>query len=255
MKAVILAGGYGTRIGEETHLIPKPMIEIGAKPILWHIMKLFSHYGINEFIICLGYKGHIIKDFFLNYNLRMSDFSINMNANEVINHSNNAEPWKITLVDTGENSETGGRIKRIQKYVGDETFCLTYGDGVSNVNIKELIQFHKKHGKLATVTAVQPPGRFGSLILDEQAVSAFEEKPLGDGGWVNGGFFVLNSQVFNYISGDTSVFESDTLVQLANQKQLHAYQHTGFWHPMDTLRDKKKLVGLWETNNAPWKVW
>ncbi|WP_459502319.1 glucose-1-phosphate cytidylyltransferase [Bacillus sp. C1] len=255
MKAVILAGGYGTRIGEETHRIPKPMIEIGTKPILWHIMKLFSHHGIKEFIICLGYKGHIIKEFFLNYTLLMSDFSIDMSSNTITNHSNSTEPWKITLIDTGENSETGGRIKRIQNYVDDKPFCLTYGDGLSDVNIQKLIEFHQQHGKLATVTAVQPPGRFGSLILNKQTVSAFKEKPLGDGGWVNGGFFVLDPQVFNYISGDTSVFETETLVQLANQKQLDAYQHQGFWHPMDTLRDKKKLVELWENNTAPWKVW
>lgn len=255
MKAVILAGGYGTRIGEETHLKPKPMIEIGAKPILWHIMKLFSHYGINEFIICLGYKGHVIKEFFLNYNWYMSDFTIDMNRNEITNQSSNTEPWKITLINTGENTETGGRIKRIQNYVGDEPFCLTYGDGLSNVNINELIQFHKKHGKLATVTAVQPPGRFGSLILENQTVLEFKEKPLGDGGWINGGFFVLNPAVFNYILDDSSVWETDVLVQLANHKQLHAYQHNGFWQPMDTLRDKKKLVELWKNKNAPWKVW
>ncbi|MCU4819708.1 glucose-1-phosphate cytidylyltransferase [Bacillus cereus] len=255
MKAVILAGGYGTRIGEETHLKPKPMIEIGTKPILWHIMSLFSHYGITEFIICLGYKGYAIKEFFLNYNLHTSDFTIQLCDNTITSRSHHVEPWKVTLIDTGQKTETGGRIKRIQKYVGAETFLLTYGDGVSDVNLQELIKFHKQHGKTATVTAVQPPGRFGSLILNEQSVLAFKEKPLGDGGWVNGGFFVLNHEIFNYINGDTSVFETDTLVQLVNKQELNAYQHTGFWHPMDTLRDKKKLVELWESNHAPWKVW
>lgn len=255
MKAVILAGGYGTRIGEETHLKPKPMIEIGTKPILWHIMSLYSHYGITEFIICLGYKGYAIKEFFLNYNLHMSDFTIHLSDNTITSHSHRIEPWKVTLIDTGLNTETGGRVKKIQHYIGDEPFCLTYGDGLSNVNIKELIAFHKKQGKTATVTAVQPPGRFGSLVLDKQSVTSFQEKPLGDGGWVNGGFFVLNPDVFNYINGDKSVFETDTLVQLVNKNKLAAYQHTGFWHPMDTLRDKNKLVELWESNNAPWKVW
>ncbi|MED2491469.1 glucose-1-phosphate cytidylyltransferase [Bacillus thuringiensis] len=255
MKAVILAGGYGTRIGEETDLKPKPMIEIGTKPILWHIMSLFSHHGITEFIICLGYKGYVIKEFFLNYNLHMSDFTIQLCDNTITSHSHHVEPWKVTLIDTGQKTETGGRIKRIQKYVGDEPFLLTYGDGVSNVNLQELIKFHKQHGKMASVTAVQPPGRFGSLILNEQSVLAFKEKPLGDGGWVNGGFFVLNHEIFNYISGDTCVFETDTLVQLVNKQELTAYQHTGFWHHMDTLRDKKKLVELWESNHAPWKVW
>ncbi|MES5955847.1 glucose-1-phosphate cytidylyltransferase [Bacillus fungorum] len=255
MKAVILAGGYGTRIGEETHLKPKPMIEIGTKPILWHIMNLFSHYGITEFIICLGYKGYAIKEFFLNYNLHMSDFTIHLSDNTITSHSHRIEPWKVTLIDTGLNTETGGRVKKIQNYVGDEPFCLTYGDGLSNVNIQDLIAFHKNHGKIATVTAVQPPGRFGSLVLDKQSVTSFQEKPLGDGGWVNGGFFVLNPDIFNYISGDKSVFETDTLVQLVTKNELAAYQHTGFWHPMDTLRDKNKLVELWENNNAPWKVW
>lgn len=231
------------------------MIEIGTKPILWHIMSLFSHHGITEFIICLGYKGYVIKEFFLNYNLHMSDFTIQLCDNTITSHSHYVEPWKVTLIDTGQKTETGGRIKRIQKYVGDEPFLLTYGDGVSNVNLQELIKFHKQHGKMATVTAVQPPGRFGSLILNEQSVLAFKEKPLGDGDWVNGGFFVLNHEIFNYISGDTCVFETDTLVQLVNKQELTAYQHTGFWHPMDTLRDKKKLVELWESNHAPWKVW
>ncbi len=255
MKAVILAGGYGTRIGEETHLKPKPMIEIGTKPILWHIMKIFSYYGINEFIICLGYKGHLIKEYFSNYNLHMSDFTLDMSKNEVINHSNNAEPWKVTLIDTGEGTETGGRIKRIQKYVGNETFCLTYGDGVGNIHIKKLIEFHQKHGKYATVTAVQPPGRFGSLMLLDQMVVDFKEKPLGDGGWINGGFFVLEPAIFSFISDDQTIWETNSLVKLAKQNQLAAYRHDGFWHPMDTLRDKQKLMDLWDRKNAPWKVW
>ncbi|UHA73677.1 glucose-1-phosphate cytidylyltransferase [Paenibacillus sp. 481] len=255
MKAVILAGGYGTRIGEETHLKPKPMIEIGSKPILWHIMKLYSFYGINEFIICLGYKGHVIKQYFSNYYLYMSDFTLDMAKDEVISHSNNVEPWKVTLVDTGEDTETGGRIKRIKDYVGDEAFCLTYGDGLSNININELIQFHQQQGKLATVSAVQPPGRFGSLMLQDQMVADFKEKPIGDGGWVNGGFFVIEPDVFHHISDDRTVWETDVLVKLAQQQQLAAYQHNGFWHPMDTLRDKKKLLELWDTKNAAWKVW
>lgn len=255
MKAVILAGGYGTRIGEETHLKPKPMIEIGTKPILWHIMRLFHYYGITEFIICLGYKGYAIKEFFLNYNLHMSDFTIHLKDNTITNHFHHIEPWQITLIDTGENTQTAGRVKRIQKYIDEDSFFLTYGDGLSNVNLKKLAEFHKKHGKIATVTAVQPPGRFGSLIMNGTSVSAFKEKPLGDGNWINGGFFVLNTDVFNYIKDDTSVFETDTLVQLGAKNELEAYRHTGFWHPMDTLRDKKKLVELWESNYAPWKVW
>ncbi|WP_028593388.1 glucose-1-phosphate cytidylyltransferase [Paenibacillus assamensis] len=255
MKAVILAGGYGTRIGEETNLKPKPMVEIGAQPILWHIMKIFSHYGIGEFIICLGYKGHIIKEYFSNYRLYRSDFTIDMDKGEITHHATNAEPWKVTLVDTGEGTETGGRVKRIADYVGNDTFCLTYGDGVGDVNIEELIRYHKQHGKSATVTAVQPPGRFGSLFVENQMVVNFREKPVGDGGWINGGFFVLEPTVFNYIANDQSVWETDVLMKLAEQKQLAAYHHHGFWHPMDTMRDKKKLHSLWEDNQAPWKVW
>lgn len=255
MKAVILAGGYGTRIGEETHLRPKPMIEIGPKPILWHIMKLFSFYGINEFIICLGYKGYLIKEYFSNYNIYMSDFTLDMSTNDITYHANNVEPWKVTLIDTGEDTATGGRIKRIQNYVDDEVFCLTYGDGLSNVNIKELVEFHEKQGTIATVTAVQPPGRFGSLVIHDQMVSEFKEKPLGDGGWINGGFFVLDPTVFNFISDDETVWETDSLFHLAKLKQLSAYKHSGFWHAMDTLRDKKRLVELWDNKSAPWKVW
>ncbi|TCP60466.1 glucose-1-phosphate cytidylyltransferase [Baia soyae] len=255
MKAVILAGGYGTRIGEETHLVPKPMIEIGGKPIIWHIMKLFSHYGITEFVICLGYKGNAIKDFFKNYHLHMSNFTIDLRTNEISTDFPQIDPWKVTLIDTGENVQTGGRVKRIQHAIGDEPFCLTYGDGVSNVNIQHLIQFHREHGKLATVTAIQPPGRFGSLILEGDSVSEFKEKPLGDGAWINGGFFVLEPQIFDYISGDDSIWETESLVQLAEQKQLNAYLHKDFWHPMDTIRDKKKLMELWESGEAPWKVW
>lgn len=255
MKAVILAGGYGTRIGEETQVKPKPMIEIGPQPILWHIMKLYSHYGIREFIICLGYKGHAIKEYFIHYYMRHTDFTLDMGSNTVDYHGDNTVPWKVTLIDTGEGTETGGRIKRVQAYVGDSTFCLTYGDGVSNVNIAELIAYHQSHGKYATVTAVQPPGRFGSLTLAQQQVIDFTEKPAGDGGWINGGFFVLEPDVFPYILDDAAVWETDVLTELARQGQLMAYEHRGFWHPMDTMRDKKKLVDLWERGQAPWKVW
>ncbi|OXM84408.1 glucose-1-phosphate cytidylyltransferase [Paenibacillus rigui] len=255
MKAVILAGGFGTRIGEETHLIPKPMIEIGSQPILWHIMKILSACGIQEFIICLGYKGHVIKEYFANYSLYKSDVTLDMAANETTYHTNKAEPWKVTLIDTGEHTETGGRIKRIQDYIGAETFCMTYGDGLSNVDMKQLFAFHRQHGKLATVTAVQPPGRFGSLVLREEQVVEFQEKPAGDGGWINGGFFVLEPAVFDLIEGDSSVWETDVLTRLVSSNQLAAYRHEGFWHPMDTLRDKKKLVELWQNHNAPWKVW
>ncbi|MCR8643445.1 glucose-1-phosphate cytidylyltransferase [Paenibacillus sp. N1-5-1-14] len=255
MKAVILAGGLGTRIGEETHVIPKPMIEIGAKPILWHIMKLYSYHGIHEFIVCLGYKGHVIKEYFANYHLHQSDFTIDLAKGELTYHASQAEPWKVTLVDTGETTETGGRIKRIQDYVGDEPFCMTYGDGVGNVDIKELVAYHHQHGKIATVTAVQPPGRFGSLVLDDQIVTDFQEKPLGDGGWINGGFFVLQPDVFGYISGANAVWETDVLTGLVQKQELAVHRHTGFWQPMDTMRDKKKLVELWDRNQAPWKVW
>lgn len=256
MKAVILAGGYGTRISEETHLKPKPMIEIGGKPILWHIMKIYSHYGINDFIICLGYKGYVIKEYFANYFLHMSDVTFDMVNNRMEVHHKHAEPWKVTLVDTGEHTMTGGRVKRIQDYVGNETFMLTYGDGVANVNITELLAFHYKHKKLATVTSIQPSGRFGALHINEKHdVSAFEEKPKGDGNWVNGGFFVLEPETFDYIENDSTTFEQEPLINLAKQQQLKAFQHNDFWQPMDTLRDKNLLEKLWRENKAPWKIW
>ena len=256
MKVVILAGGFGTRLSEETHLKPKPMVEIGGKPILWHIMKIYSAYGFNEFIICLGYKGYIIKEFFANYFLYMADVTIDLGTNSIEVHNAKAEPWKVTLVDTGLCTQTGGRIKRIQPYIGNETFMLTYGDGVADVDIKKLLEFHKSHGKYATVTAVQPPGRFGGLILNSgNQVLAFKEKPKGDGAWINGGFFVLEPQVFDYIEGDDTPWEAEPLMRLAEEGQLMAYKHTGFWQCMDTLRDKKYLEKLWDSGKAPWKVW
>jgi glucose-1-phosphate cytidylyltransferase len=255
VKLVILAGGYGTRISEETHLKPKPMIEIGGKPILWHIMKIYSHYGINEFIICLGYKGYVIKEYFSNYFLHMSDVTFDMEKNETIIHQNNAEPWKITLVDTGTDTLTGGRIKRIKDYIREKTFCLTYGDGLGNIDISELIKFHEKHGKYATITAVQPPGRFGSLILQDEQVIGFTEKPKGDRNWINGGFFVLDSAVFEYITDDRTIWEKEPLEKLTKENQLAAFRHEGFWQPMDTLRDKMKLENMWNAGQAPWRVW
>ncbi len=256
MKAVILAGGLGTRISEETHLKPKPMIEIGGKPILWHIMKIYSAHGINDFIICCGYKGYIIKEYFANYFLHMSDVTFDMSNNNMQVHQKNAEPWKVTLVDTGEQTLTGGRLKRVTEYLKDEeSFCFTYGDGLSDVNITELISFHKKHGKLATVTGVQPPGRYGALELNNNSVKGFTEKPKGDGGWINGGFFVLSPRCIDYIEGDRSSWETDPLIRLAQEGQLNAYEHDGFWQPMDTLREKTLLESLWEKNEAPWKVW
>ncbi|MCQ6563570.1 glucose-1-phosphate cytidylyltransferase [Paenibacillus mendelii] len=255
MKAVILAGGFGTRISEETSLIPKPMIQIGGKPILWHIMKTYSYYGIQDFIICLGYKGYMIKEYFANYYLHTSDITFDMRTNEMQVHQNSAEPWRVTLVDTGESTMTGGRLKRIQPYVGDESFCFTYGDGLSSVNIGELIQFHKEKGRLATVTAVQPPGRFGAIDLQEDRIVGFKEKPQGDGNWINGGFFVLDSGVFPYISGDETSWEAEPLEELASIGQLSAFRHTEFWQPMDTLRDKVKLEELWQSGKPPWKVW
>jgi len=255
VKVVILAGGFGTRLSEETDIKPKPMVEIGGKPILWHIMKIYSSYGFNDFIICLGYKGYIIKEYFANYFLHMSDVTIDLKNNQIEVHNVKAEPWKVTLVDTGLNTMTGGRIKRIQKYIGNETFMLTYGDGVGNINIEELLNFHKKHGKYATLTAVQPSGRFGALDLNENQVKAFKEKPKGDGAWINGGFFVLEPQIFEYIEGDETIWERDPLENLAKDGQLMAYKHTGFWKPMDTLRDKRELEALWQSGNPPWKVW
>ncbi len=255
MKAVILAGGLGTRISEESVLRPKPMIEVGGKPILWHIMKIYSTYGIHDFIICLGYKGYMIKEYFANYFLHMSDVTFDLTKNAVEVHQNNAEPWRITLVDTGEETMTGGRLKRVAPYLGDEDFCFTYGDGVADVNIAELIAYHRKQKKLATLTAVQPPGRFGSLRLDDQTVLGFTEKPQGDGGWINGGFFVLSPKVIHYIDDDKTLWEKYPLESLAQENQLSAFQHRGFWQPMDTLRDKIYLEELWQKNKAPWRVW
>ncbi|SNZ06196.1 glucose-1-phosphate cytidylyltransferase [Persephonella hydrogeniphila] len=255
MKVVILAGGFGTRLSEETDIKPKPMVEIGGKPILWHIMKIYSAYGFNDFIICLGYKGYVIKEYFANYFLHMSDVTIDLKNNQMEIHNVKTEPWKVTLIDTGLNTMTGGRIKRIQPYIENETFMLTYGDGVGNINIRELLEFHKKHGKYATLTAVQPSGRFGALDLNDNEVKAFKEKPKGDGAWINGGFFVLEPKIFDYIEGDETVWERDPLENLAKDGQLMAYKHTGFWKPMDTLRDKRELETLWQSGNPPWKVW
>jgi len=255
MKAVILAGGLGTRISEESHLKPKPMIEIGGKPILWHIMKIYSYYGINDFVICLGYKGYVIKEYFANYFLHMSDVTFDMRTNQMQVHHEHAEPWRVTLVDTGEHSMTGGRLKRIKDYVGDETFCFTYGDGVADINIEELLAHHKAAGKMATVTAIQPPGRYGALNIDDGKVLNFKEKPAGDGSWINGGFFVLEPDVFKLIENDETSFEAEPLISLAEQGDLSAFQHNGFWQAMDTLRDKNQLEALWQTEKAPWKLW
>lgn len=255
MKAVILAGGLGTRISEETILKPKPMVEIGGKPILWHIMKIYSFHGINEFIICCGYKGYAIKEYFANYFLHMSDVTFDLLHNKLEVHQNNAEPWRVTLVDTGEQTMTGGRLARVREYIGGEDFCFTYGDGVSDINISDLIAFHKKNGLKATLTAVQPPGRFGALILDGNRITSFQEKPFGDGGWVNGGFFVCSPDVFEYISDDDTIWEREPLETLAAEDDLAAYFHKGFWQPMDTLRDKNYLEELWASNKTPWKVW
>jgi glucose-1-phosphate cytidylyltransferase len=256
MKAVILAGGLGTRISEESVLRPKPMIEIGGKPILWHIMKTYSHFGINDFVICCGYKGYMIKEYFANYSLHNSDVTFDLKDNSVKVHQNSSEPWTITIVDTGESTQTGGRLKRVARYLGDSDFCLTYGDGVSDVNIKELIAFHKNHRKLATVTAVHPPGRFGMVNLDENSrVIKFNEKPLGDGALINGGFFVLSPKVIDFISGDMTMWEKEPLEELAARNELMAYIHRGFWQPMDTLRDKNQLEQLLAKKEAPWVLW
>ncbi len=257
MKAVILAGGFGTRISEESHLKPKPMIEIGGKPILWHIMKMYSHYGFNEFIICCGYKGYCIKEYFAHYFLHESDVTFDFsNGNQQVVHHHYAEPWKVTLVDTGLRTMTGGRVKRIRQYINNEPFMLTYGDGISDVNIANLVAFHNEQGRLATVTAVQPSGRFGALDFSSRdIVKGFQEKPQGDGGWINGGFFVLQPEVFNYIDDDSTVFERKPLEKLAQDGQLAAYRHQGFWQPMDTLRDKEGLETLWQKQQAPWKTW
>ncbi|GAV19735.1 glucose-1-phosphate cytidylyltransferase [Mariprofundus micogutta] len=255
MKAVILAGGLGTRISEETHLKPKPMIEIGGKPILWHIMKTYSAHGINDFVICLGYKGYLIKEYFANYFLHTSDVTFDMRDNSMKVHQNASEPWTVTLVDTGEKTMTGGRLKRIAPYLDNEDFCFTYGDGVSNVDLTQLIEFHRSQKTLASVTAIQPAGRFGALDLSGSKICAFDEKPQGDGSWVNGGYFVLSPEVLNYIDGDQTTWESAPLQQLAADGELSAFQHSDFWHPMDTLRDKVHLEELWESSKAPWKVW
>jgi glucose-1-phosphate cytidylyltransferase len=256
MKVVILAGGLGTRISEETHLKPKPMIEIGGKPILWHIMKLYSAHGVNDFVICCGYKGYVIKEYFANYFLHMSDVTFDMARNEMEVHQRKAEPWRVTLVDTGEETLTGGRLKRVADYVKDEkAFCFTYGDGVSDVDITRQIEFHKQHGKLATVTAVQPPGRYGALQMNGTEVSGFTEKPRGDGGLINGGFFVLSPRCIDLIDNDQSSWEGEPLNKLAATRQLMAFEHSGFWQPMDTLREKNLLEDLWVSGKAPWKKW
>lgn len=256
MRVVILAGGLGTRLSEETDVRPKPMAEVGGRPIIWHIMKIYSHYGFNDFVVCLGYKGYIIKEYFANYFLHQSDVTINLKDNSVEVHGCKAEPWRVSLVDTGFGTMTGGRLKRIRNYVGDETFMMTYGDGVGDVNIEALINHHKKNGRYVTVTAVQPEGRFGALNLDKNDdVLSFLEKPVGDGAWINGGFFVLEPQVFDYIKSDDTLWENEPLQNLAKEGHLSAYRHCGFWKPMDTLRDKKEMEELWALGKARWKLW
>tara|TARA_B100001989_G_scaffold225700_1_gene180890 strand:+ start:2780 stop:3547 length:768 start_codon:yes stop_codon:yes gene_type:complete len=255
MKVVILAGGLGTRISEETHLKPKPMVEIGGIPIIHHLMKIYSHYGLNEFIICLGYKGYLIKEYFINSYVHNSDLTVDLKTNEINFHNVKAEPWKVSLINTGMNTMTGGRLLRIKDYLKNETFCMTYGDGLASIDIKKLIDFHKNNGKLATLTAVQPPGRFGSLVISNNFVTNFSEKPQGEGGWINGGFFVLEPGIFDYIDNDLTVWEKSPLNNLAKKNKLTAYFHKGFWQPMDTLRDKKLLENLWVKENPPWKIW
>jgi len=255
MKVVILAGGLGTRISEETSLRPKPMIEIGGKPVLWHIMKMYSAHGVNDFIICCGYKGYVIKEYFANYFLHTSDVTFDMQNNKMEVHQNSSEPWKVTLIDTGDESMTGGRLKRVRKFLGDEDFCFTYGDGVSDIDITASIKFHKTQNTLATLTSVLPPGRFGALTMEGQKVKGFQEKPLGDGAWINGGFFILSPKVIDEIEGDHTTWESEPMERLAKAGQLSAYQHNEFWQPMDTLRDKNHLEELWQSGKAPWKVW
>lgn len=256
MKVVILAGGRGTRISEETDAKPKPMVEIGGRPLLWHILKIYAHYGFNDFVVCLGYRGYVIKEYFANYFLHMSDVTFDMRHNKVLTHQNKAEPWRVTLVDTGTETMTGGRIKRAARYIGKETFMLTYGDGVADVDVAQLVRFHKARKKIATVTTIQPPGRFGTLNLNARhEVSSFQEKPNGDGGWINGGFFVMEPGLFDYIDGDQTILEREPLENLAREGELVAYQHHGFWQSMDTLRDKTHLEELWVKNKAPWKLW
>jgi glucose-1-phosphate cytidylyltransferase len=255
MKAVILAGGLGTRISEESHLKPKPMVEIGGRPILWHIMKIYSHYGINDFVICLGYKGYVIKEYFANYFLHMSDVSFDMIENRMEVHQRNAEPWRVTLIDTGQDTLTGGRLKRVRDYIGSESFCFTYGDGVADLDIAKLIAFHRSEGKLATLTAIQPPGRYGAVSIENSRVISFAEKPVGDGAWVNGGFFVLEPKVIDWIEGDRTSWEGESLLLLTKKNELRGYQHNWFWQAMDTVRDKNQLEELWQSGKAPWKVW
>lgn len=256
MKAVILAGGLGSRLSEETSTRPKPMVEVGGRPILWHIMKIYSHYGVNDFVICLGYKGYVIKEYFANYFLHMSDVTFDMANNKMEVHQNNAEPWRVTLVDTGADSQTGGRLRRVREYLEPgEDFCFTYGDGVADVDIGKLVAFHKAHGKKATVTATQPPGRFGALNINNHHVESFREKPHGDDSWINGGYFVLKPEVIDLIEADDTIWEREPLEALARDRELLAYEHAGFWQPMDTLREKQQLEDLWERKVAPWKVW
>ncbi len=256
MKAVILAGGLGTRLSEETDTRPKPMVDIGGRPILWHILKTYSAHGVNEFVICLGYKGYHIKEYFSNYFLHMSDVTFDMAENAMHVHHRTAEPWRVTLVDTGDATMTGGRLRRVRDYLpDDEPFCFTYGDGVSDVDISATVAFHRAHGRMATMTVVRPPGRFGSVTVESTAVTAFQEKPLGDGGWINGGYFVLSKRVIDYLEGDDTIFEQEPLRRLTADRELSAYQHTGFWQCMDTLRDKRTLEELWAGGDAPWKVW
>jgi glucose-1-phosphate cytidylyltransferase len=255
VKAVILAGGLGTRLAEETSTRPKPMVEIGGKPILWHICKLYAAHGVHEFVICAGYKGYMIKEYFANYVLHQSDVTFDLGTNSITLHDGQAEPWKVTVVDTGDETMTGGRLKRVAPYLGNETFCMTYGDGLGDIDITALIAFHREHGKAATLTATQPPGRFGRLGVDGDRVARFEEKPRGDGGWINGGFFVLEPAVFNYIDGDSTVWERTPLTRLAEQHELIMFRHPGFWLPMDTMRDKQELERLWAVGRAPWRVW
>lgn len=255
-KVVILAGGLGSRLAEETEIRPKPLVEIGGRPILWHIMKIYSEHGLRDFVICLGYKGYMIKEYFANYDLHMSDVTFDLSDNRTIVHHRRAEPWRVTLVETGDATMTGGRIRRVREHIGNKNFCLTYGDGVADIDIPSLVSFHDKHGLPATVTAVQPPGRFGALDIDAaDRVTSFREKPQGDGTWINGGFMVLSPEIIDYIEGDDTVLEQDTLRRLSTEGKLSAYRHTGFWHAMDTLRDKRHLENLWTSGRAPWRAW